>query len=499
MDELAATGNFERFERLMDGLPTLGNLYIGDLAYDVNEPILRSIFSQVEGLAWVQVSRDPRTMQSRGFGFVSYWSEEAAQRAIDEFNYAQICGVPCRILWKDDWDNRDGASNLYVSSLDPAIDTYGLSRMFSVFGVVSSCKVETDQFGQSRGYGYVQFSNQESANKALSLCSGLTIGEKPIRIKKLIPIGERETENRLFVKHFPTTWSFEELETFLNNVVPIDDVELRSSWNGNVYALVLAKDDEDGATLTEKLNGVLLEGCDTPLMVAKATTWNDRWKTDDAVYLYIGNMETSVNNQQLENLCSPFGTVTSARIICHADGSSKGFGFVGYSTAAEASAAIDGLNNVEFMNQRLEVGLASKKDTWKKPASVPNYQREAFTAPDLDGGAEKAKGKGKGSQVWTVAEKQSVGNMLYSRILSVYPKRARKITGMILESSRAVATECVSNSKVLKARIEMCKALIDEFEGVEADEPAQVGSKLASLMATQASMGEVSQSQPVES
>ena len=27
-------------------------------------------------------------------------------------------------------------------------------------------------------------------------------------------------------------------------VVPIDDVELRSSWNGNVYALVLAKDDE---------------------------------------------------------------------------------------------------------------------------------------------------------------------------------------------------------------------------------------------------------------
>jgi len=151
------------------------------------------------------------------------------------------------------------------------------------------------------------------------------------------------------------------------------------------------------------------------------------------------------------------------------------------------------------MNQRLEVGLASKKDTWKKPASVPNYQREAFTAPDVDGGAEKAKGKGKGSQVWTVAEKQSVGNMLYSRILSVYPKRARKITGMILESSRAVATECVSNSKVLKARIEMCKALIDEFEGVEADEPAQVGSKLASLMATQASMGEVSQSQPVES
>lgn len=117
----------------------------------------------------------------------------------------------------------------------------------------------------------------------------------------------------------------------------------------------------------------------------------------------------------------------------------------------------------------------------------------------MDGGAEKAKGKGKGSQVWTVAEKQSVGNMLYSRILSVYPKRARKITGMILESSRAVATECVSNSKVLKARIEMCKALIDEFEGVEADEPAQVGSKLASLMATQASMGEVSQSQPVES
>merc|ERR1719421_1669627 len=148
------------------------------------------------------------------------------------------------------------------------------------------------------------------------------------------------------------------------------------------------------------------------------------------------------------------------------------------------------------MNQRLEVGLASKKEKWQRSAG---FQREASPgpSPEPEIGLEKAKGKGKGSQVWTVAEKQSVGNMLYSRILSVYPKRARKITGMILESSRAVATECVSNSKVLKARVEQCRALIDEFEGVEADEPAEVGAALASLMATQASMGEVSQSQPV--
>lgn len=62
-----------------------------------------------------------------------------------------------------------------------------------------------------------------------------------------------------------------------------------------------------------------------------------------------------------------------------------------------------------------------------------------------------------------------------------------------------MATECVSNSKVLKARIEMCKALIDEFEGVEADEPAEVGAQLASLMATQAALGEVSHSPAVES
>merc|ERR550514_77315 len=191
------------------------------------------------------------------------------------------------------------------------------------------------------------------------------------------------------------TWSFEELEQFINNTMPVDDVELRSSWNGNVYALVLAKSADGAVELTEKLNGVILEGADTPLLVAKATTWKERWQSDDTnvVYLYIGNMETSVNNQQLENLCSPFGTVTSAKIIFHADGASKGFGFVGYSTAAEASAAIDGLNNVEFMNQRLEVGLASKKEKWQRPS--PTFQREASPVPEVDAGAaDKAKGKG---------------------------------------------------------------------------------------------------------
>jgi polyadenylate-binding protein len=186
----------------------MGNLYIGDLSPLVDEAILRAIFSQVEGLAAVQISRDPKTWRSRGFGFVSYWNEDAAEKAIQEFNYSHIAGVPCRILWKDDWDNRDNAANLYVSNLDPNIDTYGLSRMFSVFGNVISCKVERNKNSQSRGYGFVQFDTEEAAEQALKLSNGLTIGEKTLRVKKLVPLEDRENPNRVFVKGFPQEWSF---------------------------------------------------------------------------------------------------------------------------------------------------------------------------------------------------------------------------------------------------------------------------------------------------
>ena len=79
--------------------------------------------------------------------------------------------------------------------------------------------------------------------------------------------------------------------------------------------------------------------------------------------LYVGNLSYSVDNAQLEELFSKYGTVRSAEVIQDRDtGRSKGFGFVEMSTDAEAQAAIQALNNAEHNGRNLTVNEAKPRE-----------------------------------------------------------------------------------------------------------------------------------------
>ena len=77
--------------------------------------------------------------------------------------------------------------------------------------------------------------------------------------------------------------------------------------------------------------------------------------------LYVGNLPWSIVNQELEDLFSSYGTVTSAKIITdRATGRSRGFGFVEMSDGAEA--AIEALNGTEVDGRELVVNESRPKD-----------------------------------------------------------------------------------------------------------------------------------------
>lgn len=79
--------------------------------------------------------------------------------------------------------------------------------------------------------------------------------------------------------------------------------------------------------------------------------------------LYVGNLNYSTREEDLQNLFAEFGTVTSAAIITdRATGRSKGFGFVEMESAEAAQAAIAKLNNFEYQGRRLTVNEARPKE-----------------------------------------------------------------------------------------------------------------------------------------
>ena len=67
-------------------------LFVGSLAYSVNDEELAAIFAPVGTVVSAKVIVDRDTSRSKGFGFVEMSSEEEAQAAIQQFNGKEVSG-----------------------------------------------------------------------------------------------------------------------------------------------------------------------------------------------------------------------------------------------------------------------------------------------------------------------------------------------------------------------------------------------------------------------
>ena len=82
-----------------------------------------------------------------------------------------------------------------------------------------------------------------------------------------------------------------------------------------------------------------------------------------ATRIYVGGLPYSATEQELQNLFSSHGTVSSASVITDKyTGQAKGFGFVDMGTDAEAQAAINALNGTLMGGRTLTVNEAKPRE-----------------------------------------------------------------------------------------------------------------------------------------
>jgi len=72
-------------------------LYVGNLPFQLGRDDLEALFSQVGTVTGVRIITDYDTGRSRGFGFVDMAEEEAARKAIQELNGAEVGGRAIRV------------------------------------------------------------------------------------------------------------------------------------------------------------------------------------------------------------------------------------------------------------------------------------------------------------------------------------------------------------------------------------------------------------------
>ncbi|XP_041953036.1 embryonic polyadenylate-binding protein-like isoform X3 [Alosa sapidissima] len=294
----------------------VGNIFIKNMDESIDNKALYDTFSAFGNILSCKVVCDERG--SKGYGFVHFETQEAANRAIETMNGMLLndrkvfvghfksrkereaeCGAKAMVF-----------TNVYIKNFGETYDDKQLENIFSEFGKTLSVRVMRDERGSSRGFGFVNYENHEDAQKAVDAMNGKELNGRILYVGRAQKRVERQGELKR---------KFEQIK--------MDRMH----------------------RYQEKCLGV---------------------------NLYVKNLDDSINDERLRKEFAPYGTITSAKVMT--DGShSKGFGFVCFTSPEEATRAVTEMNGRIISTKPLYVALAQRKEERKAILTNQYMQRLA--------------------------------------------------------------------------------------------------------------------------
>uniref|UniRef100_A0A8D3DFR4 Polyadenylate-binding protein n=1 Tax=Scophthalmus maximus TaxID=52904 RepID=A0A8D3DFR4_SCOMX len=443
----------------------VGNIFIKNLDKSIDNKALYDTFSAFGNILSCKVVCDENG--SKGYGFVHFETQEAAERAIEKMNGMLLNDRKVfvgRFKSRKEREAELGArakefTNVYIKNFGDDMDDEKLREVFSQYGNSMSIRVMTDDTGKSRGFGFVSFERHEDAQKAVDEMNGKEFNGKLIYVGRAQKKIERQTELKR---------KFEQMK-------------------------------------------------------------QDRMTRYQGVNLYVKNLDDGIDDERLRKEFAPFGTITSAKVMMEG-GRSKGFGFVCFSSPEEATKAVTEMNGRIVATKPLYVALAQRKEErqahltnqyMQRMASVravPNpvinpYQPAPpsgyFMAaiPQAQNRAAYYPAAGQMTQLrpsprWTTQgvrpqlnmhsvwrfhvqgqepltasmlaaappqeQKQMLGERLFPMIQNMHTSLAGKITGMLLEIDNSELLHMLESPESLRSKVDEAVAVLQAHQAKEA-------------------------------
>ncbi|XP_057562216.1 polyadenylate-binding protein 4 isoform X2 [Hippopotamus amphibius kiboko] len=221
---------------------------------------------------------------------------------------------------------------------------------------------------------------------------GWFVGRFKSRKEREAELGAKAKEfTNVYIKNFGEEVDDESLKELFSQFGKTLSVKVMRDPSGKSkgFGFVSYEKHEDANKAVEEMNGKEISG--KVIFVGRAQKKverqaelkrkfeqlkQERISRYQGVNLYIKNLDDTIDDEKLRKEFSPFGSITSAKVMLE-DGRSKGFGFVCFSSPEEATKAVTEMNGRIVGSKPLYVALAQRKEERKAHLTNQYMQRVA--------------------------------------------------------------------------------------------------------------------------
>ena len=207
-------------------------LWMGDIEpWMTREIILESFFEYGLKPSSIKMIKDHQFNSIKNYCFVNFDSITEANKAIISLNGKNI--PKTNINFKLNWANKhcEMNRNLYVGNLPNDIDDLQLFNIFKEkYQSIHHVSIMTDN-GQSKGYGFIQFTDKYDYDKCLKEMNGYVIKGKAIIIRERKKKKKEEKNNN----NMNNVYRFNKINRPINNTSSNNIISSKQFINNNIY------------------------------------------------------------------------------------------------------------------------------------------------------------------------------------------------------------------------------------------------------------------------
>lgn len=174
------------------------HIFVGDLSPDIETHQLKGAFQVFGEISDCKIIRDPQSLKSKGYGFVSFVNKQDAETAISSMNGQWLGSRPIRTNWAtrkppapptkenqfvkqlnlDEVMSQSSPTNctVYCGGIINGLTEDLIRKTFASYGTIQEIRVFKD-----KGYAFIRFSNKESAGQAICGVHGQVVNEQQVK------------------------------------------------------------------------------------------------------------------------------------------------------------------------------------------------------------------------------------------------------------------------------------------------------------------------------